>query len=166
MAILNGIEIRGIVSNRGRKSAVVWMEDRHIGNWSQDEWGSPDRFSGELSTIVKTKAETFREGVSKTSRFYSVADSEEIFMDRLATLVEVEEAAKRTMKRGCRTVIILPTREGLIEYSYRGLVSDDLIEKNLGHEEGFRDRMIFRDSVNIDMVVNKDHPAPDWMVRI
>ena len=166
MATLNGIEVRGVVNNRGRKSAVVWMGNRHIGDWSQDEWGGSDRFSGELSTIVKIKAKTFREGVSKTSRFYSVADSEEVFMDRLASLVEVENIANRALKRGCRTIIILPAREGFVEYCYWGLVSDDHIEKHLGHEEGFRDRFVFRDSVNIDMIVDKGHPAPDWMVRI
>lgn len=171
MATLNGIEIKRIVRKRGYEfptvaSAVVRMDGRKIGDWSQDEYGGPDHFSAGLCGIVRAKAETFREGVSKASRFYNIADSEEVFMDRLATLVEVEEVAKRTMKRGCRTVIILPAREGLVEFSYRSLVSDDLIEKNLGHEEGFRDRIIFRDSVNIDMVVDKDHPAPDWMVRI
>ena len=181
MASINGIEIKRVthfVGHEGNCSqGNVYFKGRKVGFWSQDSWGGPDSYN--FNTKVFDKAlKNYQDAFPDSYVYKNYLDDPDLLMYELDYLCELEKLGKQSFKKGAKAVIIVSDRYHISttriskEYSkeellkkFKGLIEEE--KKRVLAMKPHRENCHVFCATSLDdfhLSLDKDHPAPDFMV--
>lgn len=185
MASINGVSIKGLKWFRdhegcGIAQGNVYIDNKKVGFWSQDSWGGPDQYisdtSADLYSLIKERAEKFKEGYPKKGKYYKFADDPDCFMFEILKLIEDEKAWKANTKKGypCTVFITNGFRGGsfmskkpLAETALKeGMAKElcDKIKKDLGDKQKII-TYIVNSKDDLEIVCDSKHKVPVRLVK-
>ena len=182
MASINGVSLKKVKKIKDHDGATIaqgelYIDGKRAGFWSQDAWGSPDRYdSSEAYDIVRERAGRFASGYPKNAKYASFQHDPDIFMGHLLDLINDEKQYKKFAKEGYTTVLY--STDGVHSWYMPYTSSEDAVHKLLKTDpdlkksmtEGFYKNEIptiythgSLDSFNV--ICDAGHPAGDRFVE-
>jgi len=179
MAKINGVEIKKYRSFYGHEGenvaeAIVYIDGKRAGVWSQDSWGGPDRYDG-FEDKVSEKAALVQAGFPKDDWDFHLQNEPDVFMQNLLLLAEDEKNYKKMRRQGFRSLITMSDGYHYSYIAYRKVLEkenfwDECMIDLVGlKQEMFKNKRLRIGAYNCPedfaVVVDQDHPAPYWMTR-
>ena len=186
MASINGVSIKSLKWFRdhegcGIAQGNVYIDNKKVGFWSQDSWGGPDQYisdtSADLYSLIKERAEKFKEGYPKESKYYHLADDPDCFMFEILKLIDDEKAWKSHQKMGypCTIFVTNGFRTGSL-MSKRQLPESvlenetikercDKIKKELG-DASKAITYIVNSKADLEIICDSNHKVPKRLVAL
>ena len=164
MARLNGVEVKKVSTMAGHDgeavhSAVIYIDGKKAGSWSEDSWGGPDSYTSGLFERIKPRSEAFMEGSAPDDKYWAIYSEPNVFMGMLMRLATIEGVAKKLARKGCKTIAIWPKGRMLCSCGFELAVGEQTLKKALGNEKGF-EKHITLYGPNVDLTVDARHPIP------
>lgn len=177
MAKLNGVEIKSFkqfIGHDGKcAQGSVYIDGKKAGFWSQDSWGGPDNYEGDLEMRIKAKAKMVKAGTPTSVRGYDIMDDTDVFMAALVNLLLDEKEYKKGKKKGFDTMLLVSDGYHLNGMLYKGVLTlDDIEQKYPGTVNRLSDGMfpnkkpvtkLYSSDNDFDLKVDATHPAPEWI---
>lgn len=174
MASINGVTIKNIKKFRGHEydevlQGNVYLNNKKLGFWSQDDWGGSDTYYFDTSSL-KSALGNYKNGFSKDYRYFKLMDDPEIFFGDLAKLILLESSFKPYFKKGYKAIVAvmnsydmcwLPIPEDGENDELLSRYSEQVkqAENDIG---GDKKVFVFR-ADDFDIVVDGSHKAPAYL---
>ena len=177
MAKINGVELKAVkrfTDHEGAQiaQANVYVNGKKVGFWSQDSWGGPDNYYG-IEDVITQKAKLFKDGCPSDARYYDFQDDPDIFMDHLLHLAEDEKVFKKYIKDGFSTLLIVTDGYHISMVRFKDkLTKRDIETRSPKTIESMKENMfknvtprvkVFNSIKDFTVVVDKNHPVPEFM---
>lgn len=167
MAKINGVEIKTYKTSVDHESfkiasAVVYIDGKKAGHWSQDFWGGADHYDGDIYEIISERAREFQKGFPKNYIYYDVMDDADCFMTSLTRLCDHEKQYKQAVKHGYPSMII--NTENRYTFNYLGLRVPVTKEMTGTVLNKYKNGTIINSLEDFDIMIDENHPCPNWML--
>ena len=178
MAKINGIELKALKSFLDHEGAPcmqgnVYYKGKKLGFWSQDSWGGCDIMDFDAS-ILQPEVLRFQAGYPDTYKYKTLLDDPSMLFYEILTLKELEKQVKKGIKAGFQVFVSLLTDWEITTFFVKKDDTDEnilkLCEQQIqAHLDRHKTRNhvihIFRSLNGLNLTIDEDHPAPDYLMR-